>query len=149
MRIRKYIIGIVLLALAGAAAFCVKELIDVRHPEYAVARLTVTADTAEVPVTIAGFDWDFALGGEAHRPAPDVGEIYPAPASLLGGETLSLLFSQPTLAVEVKRTESYSYSFYDINGDLAVPYDKGGYLYEVSAEYRQGKVLYYFYIVVE
>ncbi len=149
MRIRKLLLGLALLALAGAAAFCVKELIDVRYPEYAVARLTVTADTAEVPVTIAGFDWDFALGGEAHRPAPDVGEIYPAPASLLGGETLSLVFSQPTLAIEVKRSESYSYSFYDINGDLTVPYDKGAYLYEVSAEYRQGRVLYYFYIMVE
>ncbi|MDO4566646.1 MAG: hypothetical protein Q4B42_04885 [Oscillospiraceae bacterium] len=149
MSIKKTIIALLLLIAAGGLSFAVKELIDVNNPEYAVAKLTVTADSEEVPVIISAFDWSFSFGASASREAPDVSEINPAPALLLGGESLELSFSQPLLALEVLRSESYSYSFFDINGDLTVPYEKGAYLYRVNAAFERGEAQYYFYIVVE
>ena len=149
MSFKKLLLGIALLAAAGGVAFCVKEAVDVRYPEYAVAKLTVSADVTDVPVTVAGFDWRFPLGGRAMRTAQSVSDLNPAPVELLGGETLSLAFSQPIRSLEVRRSASYSYSFYDIEGDLTVPYDSGAYLYEVKAGFESGEVLYYFYIVVQ
>ncbi|MEG0751611.1 MAG: hypothetical protein RR998_01260 [Oscillospiraceae bacterium] len=146
---KKLLVGAVLLVCAGFVAFFVKDMIDRQHPEYAVTQLTVTADTKDVAVIVAGFDWAFPFGGRAKREAADIVEQYPVPSVLLGGEKLELIFSQPIISLSVRRSESYSYALSDIGGDLTVPFENGAYLYEVNASFEQGSVLYYFYILVE
>lgn len=149
MRLKKILLGAVLIALAGFAAFCVKEAMDLRHPEYAVARLEVTADSEPVDVTIAGFNWSFFFSNKNARQMQDVALMSVPSTELLGGETLELKFSLAPESYEIKRSESYSYSFIDIGGDLTVPYSSGAYLYQVDAVFDRGTARYYFYIIVQ
>lgn len=146
---KKIALALVLFVCAGFIAFYTKDVIDRQYPEYAVAKLTVSADATDVPVVVSGFEWSFVFGGTAAKSSPDVAELAVTPVSVLGGETLSLVFSQPLKTLEVKRSESYSYTFSDIQGDLKVPFEAGGYMYEVNASFERGNVKYYFYIVVE
>lgn len=149
MKVKKFLLGIVLLAAAAFIAFCVKETMDLSHPEYAVARLNVTADTQEIPVTIAAYDWSFFFKSKNVTAARDVVDITLPSVELLGGERLELDFSLQPESVEIKRSESYSYSFLDAAGDLTVPYSSGAYIYQVDAVFNRGTARYYFYIIVQ
>ena len=145
---KKIIASIVLLFIAAAAAVLVKDAIDVRNPDYAVAKLTVTADSVELPVTVAGYQWSFLFDRQTAKTPEPVFEQEPIPTSLLGGERLELEFSQPALRCTVRQSQSYTYDFFALEGVIHVPFEPGGYMYEVRAEYEDGWVLYYFYVVV-
>lgn len=150
MHLKKVIASLLLLACAGALAFLVKDAIDVRNPEQAVAKMTVTADTLELPVAVAGFQWEFLFGRRACKKPMPVFEIKlePAPGELLGGERLELVFSQPAKKIVIKQSKNYSYDFFEVDGDLTVPFESGIYVYKVEAEFESGRVLYYFYAAV-
>ncbi len=145
---KKFIAAILLLVLAAGAAVLVKDALDVRNPDYAVAKLTVTADSVELPVSVAGYQWSFLFDRQtAKKPAPVIEQNLSA-VTLLGGEKLELNFSQPVLSYTVRQSQNYSYEFFDLEGEITVPFEPGGYIYEVRAEFEHGWVLYYFYIVV-
>ena len=145
---KKIIASILLLAVAAVAAVLVKDALDVRHPDYAVAKLTVTADSVELPVLVAGYQWQFLFDQQTAKKPQPVIELSIPPASLMGGEQLELNFSQTALSYTVRQSRNYSYEFFESEEQLIVPFEPGGYIYEVRAEYERGWVLYYFYIVV-
>lgn len=147
---KKVIIAVVLLALAGFAAFAVKDLLDARAPINAVPQLVVTADSQEEPIEnrIAAYVWNLALSGELSQNEKPVYELGLAPAQLMGGERLSLDFSRAPDSVAVSMARD-SYSFYPVEEEaLAVPFEPGAYIYQVYAKFPSGNVLYYFYITV-
>lgn len=145
---KKVLLSLLLLAAAGAAAFFVKDALDRRAPDYAVARLTVTADSVDVPVTTAAYTWRFALGGSAEKTAPSIAEMSLPRSLQRGGEQLELTFSQKPESYTLRRSGKYDYVFADTD-DQMVPFEAGGYVYEVHAVYPSGEALYYFYIVVQ
>ena len=66
-----------------------------------------------------------------------------------GGEQLGIDFSVEPVSATISRTRSYTYEFSEIGEkDLTIPYESGGYIYEVSAEFASGSVTWYFYIIV-
>ena len=146
---KKILLSLVLLAAAGFSAFLVKDAIDRRSPDYAVAKLTVTADSVEVPVTVAEYDWSFAFGGSAIREAPSILDLGLSPMPLLGGERLEIKFSQHADSFALERSGNYDYNFEPIEGDLTVPFESGGYLYRVTAQFPSGRAVYYFYVAVQ
>lgn len=146
--LKKILASIVLFAAAAVAAILVKDAIDVRHPNNAVAKLTVTADSVQLPVTVAGYQWSFLFDRQTAKiPTPAIDQE-PTPTALLGGERLDLSFSQPAVSYTVRQSQSNSYDFFELDGEISVPFEPGGYLYEVRAEFEAGWVLYYFYIAV-
>ncbi len=149
-RIARIFLGLVLVALAGFFAFFVKDAIDRRNPQYAVPQLTVLADNRAVSSTIGGFSWRFAFGDLVEQQPGSVYDLYMEENHLQGGERINLSFSVQPSSCSLRQSDAYSYRFMDIPLDEAsVPYQSGGYTYEVLAEFPQGRVLYYFYIVVQ
>lgn len=146
---KKILASIVLLVGAAFAAILVKDAIDVRHPNNAVAKLTVTADSVELPVTVAGYQWSFLFDRQTAKiPTPAVDQE-PTPVTLLGGERLEFTFSQPVVSYTVKQSMSSTYEFFELETEeISVPFEPGGYMYEIRAEFESGWVLYYFYIAI-
>ncbi len=148
MNAKKIVLAVVLLCLSAFAAYYVKDLLDRQNPDNARPRVEVTADGQSVPVTVAGYQWSFFLGGRYEKTPPSVYDIAPVPCPLSGGESVEITFSQPAEGLTVRRSASYSYDFSDESGEITVPFESGGYLYEVRAEFSRGWVLCYFYIIV-
>lgn len=146
---KKLLLSLFLFAAAAASALLVKDAIDRRHPDYAVAKLTVTADSVEVPVLVAEYEWRFAFGNTATRQSPSIAELGLTPMPLLGGEQLELSFSQPVKSMTIERSGNYDYSFSVADGALAAPYESGGYIYRITAGFDSGSAVYYFYIVIQ
>ncbi len=146
--LKKIIASIVLLAMAAGAAMLVKDWLDVRRPDYAVAKLTVAADSVELPVTVAGYQWRFLFDRQTAKTPAAVIDQELTPTELLGGERLELTFSQPVSSYTIRQSKSYSYEFFELEGEINVPFETGGYIYEIRAEYERGWALYYLYIVV-
>lgn len=144
---KKVVLAILLFALAGAVTFVLKDYIDRKNPDYAIPQIVVTADSSEVSTVVSGYSWKFAFGEPVVREETPVTELSVAATELLGGEKLNISFSQPTKNFTVRRSGSFSYDFSSTE-DMSVPYDSGGYLYEVVAAYESGTVQYYFYVVV-
>ncbi len=147
---KKLIAAIILLAVAGVSAFYIKDYIDSRNPIYAIAQIEVTADTKPVGYTLAGYEWKFYNGKIAQMPTASWAELNMTSEPLLGGEQLTVTFTQPMQSSEIRRLdlERRQFGFTSITDNLIVPFESGGYLYEVRAQFRQGWVLYYFYITV-
>ncbi len=145
---KKLLISIILLAVAGFLAFFIKDYIDRQNPDYAVAGLTVTADINTVSAMKAGYDWTFAFGENVKKETPSVVDLSIAPTELIGGEMLELNFSINPISYTVFRSGSYNYQFEELSPPFEVTYDKGAYIYMVDAIFPQGQVEYYFYILV-
>ncbi len=148
MSIKKAILTVVLLCLSAVAAYYVKDLLDRQNPDNARPRIEVTADGRDVPVTVSGYHWDFISGGSYEKTPPSVYDIAPVPHTLLGGEVIDISFSQPVKEITVRRSASYSYDFTQEADVITVPFENGGYIYEVRAEFSKGWMLCYFYIIV-
>lgn len=146
---KRVLLSLVLLAAAGFSAFFVKDAMDRRHPDYAVAKLTVTADSVELPVMVAEYDWSFAFGASAKKETASIIDLGLSPMMLLGGERLELDFSQAADSVTVERSGNYDYNFAPAEGALSVPFESGGYVYRITAEFPSGHAVYYFYVVVQ
>lgn len=144
---KKIIIALVLFAAAGAITFVLKDFIDRKNPDYAIPQIVVTADSSEVSTVVSGYSWRFVFGEPVVREETPVTELSVAATELLGGEKLSIKFSQPTTDYTVRRSGSFNYDFSPTD-DMTAPYESGGYLYEVIATYESGTVQYYFYVVV-
>lgn len=144
----KTLLTVLMIAAAGFAALFIKDKIDSGNPEYALPIVTVNADGADVPVFTAGFDWRFLFSGSIKKDPPDVYEMPVSPAAMIGGEILSIDYSVKPDSVVMKRTDSYSYSFFETD-NLNVPTERGGYLYELDIQYPRGTEICYFYIIVD
>ncbi len=149
MNVKKLIIALLLLCAAGFTAFWVKDMLDRENPEYAIPKVTVTADGQEIPVTISGYKWNFTFGGVFKKISPSVYDIAQVSVSLKGGESLETLFSQDVKKLNISRSASYSYNFSPTENDMTVPYEKGAYLYDMYAVFDNGSMQCYFYIIVE
>ena len=66
----------------------------------------------------------------------------------MGGEKLEIKYSQPTDLVRIYRTLPYTYDFIVAEDELVVPYEAGGYIYQVYAQFPRGYEVILFYIVV-
>ena len=149
---KRVIAGIILIVLSGYFALFVKEYIDRRNPEHAVAKITVTADNQPVAAKLYGYYWHFSFGGDVEVAAPEISEIYELgiPATeVRGGERLEVVFSHTPDYLFINRSnEAYSYSFSAAEDEPYVPFLPGTYVYEVFAGFERGIVSYYFVIVV-
>ncbi len=145
---KKIIAAIVLFAFAGVIAFYLKDYIDRQNPDYAIPKMTVTADSKEIPSVVSGYSWSFRFGDKVIKEETPIVELSLERAILLGGEKLDISFSQPVNSIKVRISDSYSYEMHDAE-ELVVPYESGGYIYEVYADFESGAVLYYFYVVIE
>lgn len=148
---KKVIAAVLLLALAGAGAFYMKEYLDSQNPQYAIPQLEVTADRVEVPVVLAGCDWRFFNGRRYQQEVTLHYYVEPTVAVVLGGELLSVdLLLDGYRVMNISRSDRpYSLELIPTRGDLTVPFESGDYLYEVYAEYEQGFVIYYFRLQVQ
>ncbi len=144
----KTFLTILLLSAAVLTALFIKDKIDSRNPEYALPIVTVTADGAEVPVLTAGFEWKYLFNGTIKKDSPDVYEMSVTPAAMIGGEIIDIEYSVKPVCVSMRRTDSYSYNFFETD-NLYVPMEHGGYLYELNIEYHRGSEICYFYIIVD
>ena len=150
MRIRKIIIGMLCFVFAGFAAFWIKELIDSKYPAYAVPEVKVTADGIPIDCTMSECSWSF-LTQETYN-VEFSGNLFDMDIprnSGMGGERLEVVFSQPTENVRIYRTKPYTYDFIVADGELQIPFEKGGYIYQVYAQFSRGYEVIFFYIVVE
>ena len=148
-KVLKLILVIAMIILAGFAAVAVKDLMDRRSPYYAIPQISVTADSEPVAVTVAGYEWQFMLGGSIKSDVSPATSIQLRPTNMSGGEQLGIDFSVEPVSATISRTRSYTYEFSEIGEkDLTIPYESGGYIYEVSAEFASGSATWYFYIIV-
>jgi len=149
--VKKIITALILLAMAGAFAFFFKDYVDSKDPLRGIAQIKVTIDTEEIPCLLTGYDWKFYNGTTSGMPPSTPYEIAPAPCDFVGGETIKIDFSLPEKSINVMTRNWYQTNFHKaeiIDGEFTVPFEKGGYLYEVTAEFQRGWVQYYFYIKV-
>ena len=150
MRIKKVLFALLAFVAAAAAGYFIKESIDSRYPEYALPQITATADGEELVCVLDACSWTFLTGDTYNYGASqNIFELELAKNELMGGEALNISFSQQPEAVTVSRSERYSYEFRPCEGPLTVPYEEGGYLYEIWADYSRGYELFYLYIVVQ
>lgn len=157
---KKLIAAITMLVVAGTLAFFLKDYIDSENPQYAVAQIQITADTMTVPHMLAGYEWSFYNGRVSTMqeiPWNEADEILKPgvvtnesgeEVSILGGEQLRIIFTLPVSKMEISRIDWDSYEFVPSN-DIRVPFEKGIYIYKISAEFDRGWVVYYFKIIVE
>lgn len=146
---KRLIAAVILFCMAGVFSFLLKDFIDSENPEYAIAQIEVTADTTVVGHVLAGYEWSFYNGRRDAMPTRAWFELEMTPYEMLGGEKINIEFTLPAQEVMINRLDNNKQDgFVPSDNDLYVPFDKGGYLYEVHARFRQGWVLYYFYIVV-
>lgn len=149
MPVARIILVISMLIIAALAAVAVKDAIDRRNPQYAIPQITVTADAAPVAVLTAQYKWEFMLGGSAELDEGAIEELSIPETNLEGGELIVIDFSVKPESLRMERTSAYTYDFSDIDEtDLTVPYESGGYIYRISADFDYGSVVWYFYIVV-
>ena len=94
--------------------------------------------------------WSF-LNGETYvvQPPDNLYDVSLPHNAVLGGEQLEIQFSQKVQVLRIYRSEPYSYNFIMAEEDLVIPYDKGGYIYQVYAQFERGYEMIYFYVVVE
>lgn len=158
---KRLLIGVVLVVAAAFIAVALKDYLDQKSPEYAVPHLTVTADTTEVRTHLSHYNWKFVSGKEIVVTDPmleqldqgrgvtgwDEGMVL-STTDLGGGERLNFSFSQKYAKIHIDRTDAYDYRFNPTDDDTTVPYEKGAYYYRVTAEFKQGRVEYYFRINV-
>ena len=150
MKFRKIIIGILCFVLAGFIAFWIKELIDSKYPAYAVPEVTVTVDGIPIQCTMSECSWSF-LTQETYN-VEFSGNLFDMDIprnSVMGGEKLDIKFSQTAENVRIYRTKPYTYDFIVADGELQVPFERGGYIYQVYAQFKRGYEVIFFYIVVE
>ena len=148
-RILKLILVVAMIVLAGFAAVAVKDFMDRRNPYYAIPQISVTADSEPVAITVADFEWEFELGGSISRKGTAVTNLQIKPTNMSGGEQLKIDFSVDPESVEIMRTKPYTYDFSEIGeSDLMVPYESGGYIYRISADFASGRATWYCYIIV-
>lgn len=147
--LKKLIIGVLLIAISGFAAYYVKDYLDRQDPQYAIPQITVKADLQPVPAVVGGYDWQFAFGERVESLPDSIFDIVFEEIHLKGGEELSIDFSVDPVSYSIKRSDAYSYHFFEIPIEgVSVPFESGGYTYEVVASFEDGTALYYFYIVV-
>lgn len=149
MRFRKVILAVLCFILAGFVSFWIKELIDARNPSYAVPRVTVTADGRPVSAALSECSWSF-LTQETYT-VDYSGNLFDMDIprnDCMGGEKLEIQYSQPTDLIRIYRTLPYTYDFIVAEDELIVPYEAGGYIYQVYAQFPRGYEVILFYIVV-
>ena len=143
--IRRILTGAVLVAIAAFAAYCLKDYLDRKNPDFAVPQLLVTADGQELDVYLSSYYWRFAFGREAEKREP---EIDGGAVSILdegvvqtnilhGGEELRYEFSQTELSKLIDRSEAYStYKFDLADEETYVTHEPGAYYYKVTADFE-------------
>ena len=145
----KILLGLVLIAAAGFLAFYVKDIMDSKEPLYNIAQISVYADSQQVETMVGSYSWQFTFEEKAEHTLASLNDTDFPETRLIGGEQIDVTFSVEPIRYEVRRSDAYSYQFMNEDEErLIVPYEPGGYLYEVSAEFPQGIVVYYFYIVI-
>ena len=150
MKIGKIIIGLLCFILSGFIAFWTKELIDSRYPAYAIPEVTVTADGIPISGTMSECSWTF-LTQETYN-VEFSGNLFDMDIprnSVMGGEKLEISFSLPMESVRVFRTKPYTYDFIVADDELQIPFEQGGYIYQVYAQFKRGYEVIFFYVVVE
>ncbi|MBR3354255.1 MAG: hypothetical protein IKG47_02670 [Oscillospiraceae bacterium] len=150
MKIRKIIIGLLCFVLAGFIAFWIKELIDSRYPAYAIPEVHVTVDGVPIDCTMSECSWSF-LTQDTYN-VEFSGNLFDMDIprnSVMGGEKLEISFSQPTDNMRVFRTKPYTYDFIVADDEMQIPFERGGYIYQVFAQFKRGYEVVFFYIVVE
>ncbi len=145
---KKFLLSIILLFCAGIVAFFIKDLIDRNNPDHAVPQINVMADTNVVTTITSGYVWTFAFGEQKSKDSIGVVDLSIVPTELIGGELLDISFSRTPISYTVSRSGSYNYQFEVVKAPFVVTYEKGGYIYKVDAEFEQGTVEYYFYLLV-
>ena len=152
-KFKRLVIGILAITASAFIALWVKDLVDRSMPEYAVPKISVTADEQRLDAKLYGYYWTFYMGEAVEVVAPIVSDIYdkdmPPISHLKGGEELKIDFSQTPEYKHVNRGESYTYIFSPAENETHVPYEPGSYIYEVLAGFERGTVTYYFIINVE
>ena len=149
---KKFIVAIMLLALAGVATFYLKDYIDSENPEYAIPQIEVTADTEVVAHMVTGYEWEFYNGRTASMSSMswyDYEVESLTSTKVLGGERLNIEFTMPARAVMINRTNDTDKGFIPADNETTVPFEKGIYLYEVWAKFDKGWVMYYFKLLIE
>ncbi|MEG0832485.1 MAG: hypothetical protein RR058_06960 [Oscillospiraceae bacterium] len=145
---KKIIAAILLFAVAGGITYLLRDYLDSRSPTYAIPKITVMADLQPVPTAVNGYEWSFITAGAVSEEPRSMLDIGLTPKKLLGGENLSIEFSQSLKSLKISHTSSYRYDFSPTDS-LVVPFEHGGYIYEVIADFERGHAAYYFYIIVD
>jgi len=146
--VKKVLLAMVLFAAAGFIAFCVKDVVDYSNPEYAIPQVSVKADITEIPIVMGSYYWRFAFGSEIRKSEHELLSVEFMSTNLLGGEHLNITFSVEPKNVYVRRSAAYSYVFSTVETDSFIPYERGGYIYDVTATFDSGTMEFYFYVVV-
>ena len=164
--ILRIVLGCLLLFLAMALTFIIKEVLSARNPEKALPHMQVTVGDlllADKHSTTYAYSWRFLTDAIDGRSGPDalLDENLPA-AMVLPSQPLLIEFSYAATSIKVSRADEGSPQFYEISPSsenraagnsasslLYTPSQPGVYIYQVEASWwLRGSVEYYFRIDV-
>ena len=162
----RILLGCLLLFLAMAIAFIIKEVLSARNPEKALPRMQITVGElllADKHSVTYAYSWRFLLNKLEEHSTPDTlaEEVLPA-AMVPPNEPLYIGFSYEASSLKISRADGNISSFYEISpssalrtagkntsGLLYTPSLPGVYTYRVEASWwMRGSVEYYFRIDV-
>ncbi len=147
---QKWLVGLVLIALAAGASILLKETMDSFDPDNALPSLVVSAGEASVPVHRAGYEW-FFFTTTKKTPILSPDDLPLLPTVVMPQAPLKLRFSRPYVTLRISRADGlHNPNFAHLQGDNhQTPRDAGVYVYKVESGFNHGSILYYFAVEVK
>ena len=150
--IRRYILAMVLLVIAGYISVFIKDSIDAKNPEASLPVISVTTGYMVIPsggVPRAGFEWSyttktvnspFVSSLDVPLTAYEVAPNMPILIEFSAQEESITLYESKASEPEVFTEKRYG---------MTTPEEEGGYIYKVVAQFEQGTIVHYFALNVK
>ncbi len=153
--LKKFLLGIILIAIAAGISVFIKESLDTMDPESSLPILTVRQDRQVITdVYRAGYEWNFFATVERRTPQVSGADIPLVPVPVPPQAEITLRFTKDPSALRVFRSDNQRTSHYLEIADedpstFLTPSKPGMYVYKILAEwFGRGNIQYYFAIQV-
>lgn len=149
-QIKRYLIAMVLLVVAGYLTMMVKDVLDSKNPEKSLPIISVTTGYTSIPnAPRAGYEWTFG-SNTVRSPFVEPVDAALEPYDAIPGVPILITFSSPPEQIFVYEGEGISATeFYEKRLSVETPSKEGIYVYKVIAKFPKGTIVHYFALDVK
>lgn len=145
LKLRRYLIAVVMLFIAGYISVFIKDSIDSKNPEASLPIISVTTGYTALPnVPRAGYEWSYKTKS-VKSPYVSCVDVPLTAYEALPDMPILITFSTPYQSITLYEGKGASpEEFVEKRYGMTTPEEEGVYVYKVVAQFEQGTIVHYF-----
>ena len=148
-KMRRYIIAVVMLVLAGYISVFIKDTIDSKNPEVSLPVISVTTGYTLIPsVPRGGYEWNYATKS-VQSPFVSCIDVPLTVYDVSPDMPIVIDFSRPYRNITLYEGKGAApEEFVEKRYSMTTPKEDGTYIYKIVAQFDQGTIVHYFAVKV-